>query len=337
VGAVQLHGSAYVLPATADAREDLEWIAEDVIGHGGEATLFLAETADSLRRDQIVDAFRRARGEEYEAIRAEAEAHAAGRGRRDAGGAASERRLLATRLRERLAATVAVDFFAAAGLNEAEAAIAALEHNQEDVMSATGTGTATETRLAARDFRDRVWVTRPRPGIDRMSTAWLVRRFIDPQATFRFVDPDRRSELGPSAVPFDMVGVELGHHRGGCTFETVVRRFAIGDPSVAWLARIVHQLDLKTGEPTPPDAAVIGQMVEGLRRMYADDADLLEHGIVMFESLYQSDGERRRATAPAVEVNPSSGRKRAPGSRAARSGAASASSRSKPGTSRRKS
>jgi hypothetical protein len=171
-----------------------------------------------------------------------------------------------------------------------------------------------------------------------MSTAWLVRRFIDPRATFRFTDPDRRAELGPGAVPFDMVGVELGHQHGGCTFETVARRFAIGDPSVERLARIVHQLDLKTGEPTPPDAAVIGQMVEGLRRMYADDTDLLEHGIVMFESLYQSDGERRRAGASAEKPKPRSGDERG-GSSSGRPSASSTSgrSRSKRGPSRRKS
>jgi hypothetical protein len=313
VGAVQLHGSAYVLPATAEAREDLEWIAEDVIGHGGEATLFAAETTEPRSRDSIVEAFRRTRAEEYAAIRVEAESPGRDSGRRAAARiGANERRQLAARLRERLAATVAIDFFAAAGREEAEAAIAALERKQEDVMS-TETGVANETRLSARDFRDRVWVTRPRPGVDRMSTAWLVRRFIDPGATFRFSDPERRSELGADAVPFDMVGVDLGHQRGGCTFETVARRFAIGDPSVVWLARIVHQLDLKTGEPTPPDAAVIGQMVEGLRRMYADDADLLEHGIVMFESLYQSDGERRRAGAPAGKTK--AGSKRAPSRR----------------------
>ena len=173
----------------------------------------------------------------------------------------------------------------------------ALERNEENSMPTTESNPATETRLATRDFRDRIWVTRPRPGIDRMSTAWLVRRFIDPAATFRFTDPERRSELGPTAVPFDMYGVELGHQRGGCTFETVVRRFAIDDAAVARLARIVHQLDLKTEEQPAPEAAVIGNMVEGLRRMYADDAELLERGIVMFESLYRSQGDQRSATA----------------------------------------
>ncbi len=272
VGAVQVQGSVYALPATAEAREDFEWIAEEVVGHGGQATLFTAATTEARASDEIVEAFRRARTKEYEAIRADATA----------------RKMLASRLRERLAATVAVDFFAAAGRDQAEASIAALERKQEDTMPTTESNAAAEARLTTRDFRDRIWVTRPRPGIDRMSTAWLVRRFIDPAATFRFVEPDRRSELEATAVPFDMYGVELGHQRGGCTFETVVRRFAIDDAAVVRLARIVHQLDLKTEEQPAPEAVVIGSMVEGLRRMYADDSELLERGIVMFEALYRS-------------------------------------------------
>ena len=90
-----------------------------------------------------------------------------------------------------------------------------------------------------------------------------------------------------------MSGVELGHQRGGCTFETVARRFGIADPTVAWLGRIVHQLDLKTEEAAVPEAAVVGHMVEGLRRIYADDHQLLEQGIVMFEALYRSKSERQ--------------------------------------------
>jgi len=299
VGAVQVHGAAWALPATEEAREDLEWIAAEVVAKGGQAALFRAEPTEAKARDELVEAFRAARVEEYAAVREDAEQAAAPAAARDHANdrASAARAALAARLRERLSAIAAIDFFAAAGRDEAERAVEALEHPQEDAMQTTDPGTAAEPRLAARDFRGRTWVTRPRPGIDRMSTAWLVRRFIDAAAVFEFEDPERRGELGAAAVPFDMYGVELGHQRGGCTFETVARRFAIDDPAVARLARIVHQLDLKTGEPTAPDAAVIGQMVEGLRRMYPDDRELLERGIVMFEALYQSQSDRRAATA----------------------------------------
>ena len=284
VGAVQIHGSGYVLPSTAETREDLEWIAEEIVGHGGQATLFVAETTEARARDEMVDAFRRPRAKEYDEIRAEAEsARSTGKNGHDS---------LAVKLRERLAAVRAVDFFAAPGRDEAEEAVASLERNEEDIMAKTQEDHG-ELRLSARDYRDRDWVTRPRPGIDRMSTAWLVRRFVDPEAKFRFVDADRRADLPATAVPFDMSGVELGHQRGGCTFETVARRFGIVDPTVAWLGRIVHQLDLKTEEDPMPEAAVVGQMVEGLRRIYPDDHQLLEQGIVIFEALYSSESERR--------------------------------------------
>jgi hypothetical protein len=286
VGAVQVHGSGYVLPSTAETREDLEWIAEEIVGQGGQATLFVAATAEARAGDEIVDAFRRARAGEYEEIRAAAESKAKA-------GTRAERESLAGKLRERLAAVRAIDFFAAPGQDEAEEAVAKLQRNEEDAMARTQPGGKGEAPLAARDYRDRDWVTRPRPGIDRMSTAWLVRRFIDPEATFRFVAADRRAELPPTAVPFDMSGVELGHQGSGCTFETVARRFGIADPTVAWLGRIVHQLDLKTEEAAIPEAAVVGHLVEGLRRIYADDHQLLEQGIVMFEALYRSESERQ--------------------------------------------
>jgi hypothetical protein len=359
VGAVQVHGSVYVLPATAETREDLEWIAEDVIARGGQAALFVAETTEARARDEIVEAFRRARAREYEEVRVEAESvgrapaggQPAGGGRvatggrhgargREASGARGdragasgrERAGAAARLRERLAAIEAVDFFVAAGREEAAAAVAALERDQEDtLMRESQNAAGDESRLDPRSFRDRDWVTRPRPGIDRMSTAWLVRRFIDPEAAFRFVDAERRATLAPSAVPFDMAGVELGHQRGGCTFETVARRFGIGDPTVAWLGRIIHQLDLKTAEPVAPEAGVVGHLVEGLRRMYPDDHELLEQGIVMFEALFRSESERRAAAAPGTGPGKSAAAKgAAPKPAAKRAGAKSRPARNRP-------
>jgi hypothetical protein len=316
VGAIQLHGSAYVLPESAETREDLEWVAAEIVSGGGSATIFTAVTADPRSRDPIVAAFRSARAEDYDAIRAAAAALAKSvetatpaRGRRRAEGAArrargastaaeAERARSVARLRERFAAVTAIDFFAADGRDQADAAIAALESREEDRMTRSSQDATGAPRLAARDFKNRVWVTRPRPGIDRMSTAWLVRRFIDPEATFRFVDADRRAELAEGAVPFDMYGVELGHQAGGCTFETVKRRFGIEDAAVDRLARIVHQLDLKTDEAPAPEAEVVGRLVAGLRQMYADDGELLERGIGMFEALYRADSGGRAAPSP---------------------------------------
>ena len=144
--------------------------------------------------------------------------------------------------------------------------------------------TATERKEA---FHARTWVTRPRPGVDRMASAWLIQRFIDDQARFAFADePPAATER--RRVAFDMFGVEFGHHGGRCSFEVLCDRFGITDEGVRRLGRIVHDIDLKDEKYCPPEAPVVARMVEGLRATYADDSELLAHGIAMFAALYES-------------------------------------------------
>jgi hypothetical protein len=137
--------------------------------------------------------------------------------------------------------------------------------------------------LSKDGYQRRRWVTRPRPGVDRMASAWLIRRFIDPHATFAFADRRRDSD-----VSFDMFGGDFSHETDRCTFEVLTERFAINDPIVARISRIVHDLDLKETRYAPPEAPAIAHMIEGLRLMHPDDGMLLEQGIGMFESLARS-------------------------------------------------
>ena len=158
--------------------------------------------------------------------------------------------------------------------------------------------TTTDTVLKTADFQKRTWVTRPRPGIDRFASAWLIRRFIDPGAKFAFAGSVAAATAGRKrAVPFDMFGAEFGHVDGGCTFETLIARFSIHAPGLAWLARTVHALDLKDGEHGLPEAAALGRLVEGLREVHDNDDVLLERGIEMIEAYYRS--RPPEATAPA--------------------------------------
>ena len=130
------------------------------------------------------------------------------------------------------------------------------------------------------------WVTLPRPGADRMASAWLIRRFVDPGATFGFAP--RSSAVAAGAVAFDMFGVELSHRGDECTFETLRDRFGVRDDGVEHLARLVHDLDLKDGRYEAPAAATLGPLIEGLQLAESDDAVLLAHGMVLFEALYRS-------------------------------------------------
>jgi len=140
------------------------------------------------------------------------------------------------------------------------------------------------TPANAADYRRKVWLTRPRPGVDRMSSAWLIRRFIDPKARFVFGEPARN----PHTIPFDTFDAAFGHHGTHCTFETLCERFAITDAAVRYIGRIVHDLDLKESTYGEAETATIGRLVEGLRRAQQEDDALLRSGIEMFEALYQS-------------------------------------------------
>ena len=133
-------------------------------------------------------------------------------------------------------------------------------------------------------FRSRRWVTRPRPGVDRMASAWLIRRFIDPAARFEFAaEPPSRGER----VPFDMYGVEFGHQGGRCSFEVLADRFGLGDrPAIRRLGRLVRAIDLHEPAEEAAEAETVARLVAGLRATHADDRELLEAGIGVFEALH---------------------------------------------------
>jgi hypothetical protein len=154
-------------------------------------------------------------------------------------------------------------------------------------------------KRAQDSFHARTWITRPRPGVDRMSSAWLIQRFIDPKATFGFsADPPPSNDR--KRVAFDMFGVGFGHQGDHCTFEVLCDHFGIDDPRVRHIAKVVHDVDLKDDRYRLAEAPVIARMVEGLRASYADDDELLSHGVAMFAALYGSldpaieSGKRRK-------------------------------------------
>jgi hypothetical protein len=281
VGAIVLRHSLYVLPSTDEAREDFNWVREEIVASGGQVSVVEAAVVDGHTDVELVQQFRKARTADYEALAARIRTtreQLAKQPRRRAPG--HRERSLRT-LRERFLAIQARDYFGAAGRALVEQALRDVESTQ-----AVGARPAPAPKLRGGAFRGRTWVTRPRPGVDRMASAWLIRRFIAKDARFTF--QDRPQRLAGRHVAFDMPDVEFGHHGTDCTFETLMRRFGIGDPGVASLSRIVHDLDLKENRYAMPEALAVSRVVDGLRAAFADDTELLEHGMVVMEALYQS-------------------------------------------------
>ena len=300
IGAVPTRNSVYVLPNNAQCREDFEWIRGEVVALGGEATVFVAEALDASD-DDLVALFRRARDGDYQAWKREVrQLRRPPRGRRRAAGNRDDWVRAVRRLRERLNEIERIDFFHAPAGRDASRTMTELENL---VAGPVTPAVAEAPMLNWTAFRNRRWVTRPRPGVDRMASAWLIRRFIDPKATFRFAEQPRDSD-----VPFDMYAGEFSHHGPACTFETLARRFNLVDPAVVRIAQIVHDLDMKERRYAPPEAPAVSRIIDGLQELHADDHTLLEHGMAMFEALARSfsatesapgRGERgRRAKRP---------------------------------------
>jgi hypothetical protein len=307
IGAVAVRGSGYVLPRTDAAREDFEWLRADIVAAGGEATVFEARATDAAADQAIRQHAIDARREDYAALARDAARLAAppgrARGRRPSPARLDrDRRAIA----ERLARLDEIDHFGAGRDNADRAAVQTLlDRSRETAMPV-----AAADVLPLATYYRRVWVTRPRPGIDRFASAWLIRHFIDPAARFAFAPSlDAAGAKMPRAVPFDMYGAEFGHEAGGCTFETLVRRFGLDAPGLNWLGRLVHVLDLKADAADVPEALAVGRIVDGLRQQHADDEVLLGRGMEMIDALYRSRP---------VAATPARGRRRAAGSRVRR-------------------
>ncbi len=287
LGAVAIRNAVYVLPDSPQAREDFEWMKAEIVANRGDASVFAAATIDSLTHDDIVAAFRADRERLFETIGEEVRALTRKAARAGAMRGTGLRRLqrAVRQVRDRFAQVAATDFFGAGGREDARVALGELERRVVGPVTGSRAPSAPGDRLRPEDYRARTWLTRPRPGIDRSGSAWLIRRFIDPAARFAFGD---KRPASSKAIPFDMYDADFSHHGDRCTFEVLAERFGIVDPAVEQLGRLVHDLDLKERRYNVAEAQAVGRLIDGLRQVFPRDEELLEQGIVVFEALYRS-------------------------------------------------
>lgn len=284
VGAVAVKNSVYLLPHNAEALEDLQWIAQEIEAGGGDAHLFAGDFVDGVANDAAVAQFREARNDEYDALANDA--HAAMKAARSAA-AVAELATAHARLQRRFEEIRRIDFFDAERRAAAEEALGAIEARlQKDRKE--------ETRMlkANPELRGKTWVTRPGVKIDRMASAWFIRRFVDPKARFRFADPATPKKDGE--LRFDMLGGDFTHEEDRCTFETLVGRVGLPDKGVRAIAEIVHDLDLKDGKYGRAEAAGVRMMLDGLMARTENDEERIERALVIFDDLHEALGTRKR-------------------------------------------
>ena len=282
-GAVAVKNAVYLLPHGADALEDLQWIAQEIVAGGGDAHLFTGDFVDGVANEAAVAQFQEARNADYEAIAAGA--RAALKSARSAA-AAPDLATAHARLARRLEEIRRIDFFEADS-TAAEQALAAIETRlQRDRKK--------ETRMvqANPELRGKTWVTRPGVKIDRMASAWFIRRFVDPKARFRFADPGTPKREGE--IRFDMVGGEFTHEKNRCTLETLVGRIGLPDKGVSAIAEIVHDLDLKDVKFNSPEAPGVRMLLDGLMARCEQDQERIERALAIFDDLHEALGSRKK-------------------------------------------
>jgi hypothetical protein len=272
-GTVPLGNSGYLLPADTASEERFQWLATTIRKYGGDASVVRVQSIDNISAPQLVGRFAEARAKEYQELIREIQKFTAKPHQDQGVGRLS-------RLRSRFQEIVEVDFFGSP-LQKRVAELLANADARRAVKPKQQTA-----RIDRQNYTNRVWVTRPRPRVDRSASAWLIRRFIDPKARFAFAPDD---QVPNGAVPYDMFHAEGFGHRGeDCTFETLQKDFRIREAIVKTISEIIHDADLSDEKFGRKEGLGIDEVLKGWAKQGVPDAELLDRGVQLMEGLYHS-------------------------------------------------
>jgi hypothetical protein len=291
LGAISLKNSVYCLPASEQSLEDFQWLLREIEQGGGEGAICEAHLIDGLDDKEIQQLFGAARDTDYEEISAQLRPIRASlrRKRKPVTEEDAELKSKITKLRRRFGEVGAIDFFGAKGRVIVEGLFSEIEKRL------AGDDAASSVRPSPNhpaDLIGKTWVTRSGVHVDRIACAWLIRRFIDPQAQFKFVsakDYDRK--IGE--LRFDMFKGEFTHEGDMCSFEVLLERSALDDPALRAIAEIVHDIDLKDGKFGRDQTPGIAHVIAGICASKKDDPARIERGSALFDDTYEHFRKRR--------------------------------------------
>jgi hypothetical protein len=290
IGAVNLRGAVYVLPNREECVELFEWLARELTGLGGQASLCEGRFFDDTTDDDIERRFASARNEDYEEVAKAAKALA---GKLKAKRVPAERIAAITdqhaKLAQRLAEIIAIDFVDAPGRVPAETLVAAIER----ALPHDGRPVVAPPLDPVPRPSGATWVTRTGVHIDRIASVWLIRRFIDPQARFKFV-PVKGYVPEPGELRFDMFDAEFTHVGDRCTFEVLVERMGLDDPGLSAIGEIIHDLDLRDGKFGRDETAGVRSTIDGICTVARDDNQRIAAAAPMFDGLHSHFSLRAR-------------------------------------------
>jgi hypothetical protein len=275
VGAAALKGSVYVLPNSEGTLEDFQWIRREILDGGGDATIVAAELVEGISDADVEELFRAARDQDFAELAAEARKLSDGTAEPE--GSPASREADVVRLERRLVEISAIDFFGALQRETAAGLIS-------ELRSRLGSHDLDESQGAQHRPRGSTWVTRTGVHVDRIASAWLIRRFIDPDASFKFV-PAKGYVPRPGELRFDMFEAEFTHEGDDCTFETLCHRFRIEQPGLGAIAEMVHDIDLKDGKYDRAETPGLACTLAGICHAERDDDARLRRGFELLDAV----------------------------------------------------
>jgi hypothetical protein len=281
LGAISPAGGVQVLPARDECIEAFQWLAQEIRQAKGEAVVMRVEQFEGLTDQQLIDLFQAARAEEYGELEVQIAELEKTVGRRAKSAPLATQRDALERLKRRQSEITRVDYFYSPAGKQIVARLADIEK----ALLPQKILTPKIELVAINTYRGRQWVTRPRPHVDRLACAWLIRRFIDPEAVIRYAARPKPDEV---AFDFDTADAQFGHVGNLCTFETMRLAFSLDDPALHALAEIVHEIDLHDGRYVRPEIAGIEAILDGWQQTEWSDAEREVHGLAFFEGLYQT-------------------------------------------------
>ncbi len=286
LGAVAVKNSVYVLPRSEQAQEDFQWVAREIAEGGGDASICEARFVEGLSDEQVEAMFHAARNADYAQV-AEAARRLLERirsGSRISGEKRAPVEAELARLKRRTAEVSLIDFLGASGRRAVDKLLGDLEARLRATKRERRTSAASGT--IRKRARGRTWVTRKDLHVDRMASAWLIKRFIDPEARFKFV-PGKSYRPLSCEMRFDMFEAEFTHEGDRCTFEILIEKFRLHDQALRPVAQIVHDIDLKDSKFGRSEVPGIDRLVAGIAMAHRDDEERLARGSAVFEDLYE--------------------------------------------------
>jgi len=282
VGAVAIKQSVYVMPLSEQSREDFSWTLKEIIEGGGDGSISEVRFVEGLSDEQILALFQNARKSDYEKLIQEANALLAewSSGKTDPRDPATRGPAQLSKFQRRLTDITAIDFF-----QTPERATAELQLKELGNLLSGQPAAGSKASEGLADLMGKTWVTRTNVFVDRIACGWLIRRFVDKAALFKFV-PEPRYSPKPGEVRYDMFDGEYTHEGDRCTFEVMLQRLQIQDHALGPLSEVVHDIDLKDKKFSRSETDGFNALLTGVVVAHPGDDQRMNEGFRLFDNLY---------------------------------------------------